>query len=62
MGGEGLQEWMRCVGDETDCTLEAGKGIRRSGLSNLLPSMQRSWIEGVQLGFGELGELGEVED
>ncbi|MEG4275534.1 MULTISPECIES: hypothetical protein [unclassified Microcoleus] len=37
----------------------------RSRLSNLLSSMQRSWIEGVQVSFGklgELGELGEVED
>jgi hypothetical protein len=32
----------------------------RSRLSNLLPSMQRSWIEGLQVGFGELGELGEL--
>ncbi len=30
MGGEGLQGWMRCVGDETDCTLEAGEGIEES--------------------------------
>ena len=30
MGREGLQGWMRCVGDETDCTVEAGKGIEES--------------------------------
>jgi hypothetical protein len=30
MGREGLQGWMRCVGDETDCTVEAGKGFEKS--------------------------------
>ncbi|MEG3902968.1 hypothetical protein QUB29_14085 [Microcoleus sp. B4b_D2] len=35
MGGEGLQGWMRCVGDETDCTLEAGKGIEESRAKTL---------------------------
>ncbi len=27
MRGEGFQGWARYVGDETDCTVEAGKGI-----------------------------------
>ena len=35
MGGEGLQGWMRCVGDETDCTVEAGKGIEESRAKTL---------------------------
>jgi hypothetical protein len=35
MGGEGLQGWMRCVGDETDCTLEAGEGIEESRAKTL---------------------------
>jgi hypothetical protein len=30
MGREGLQGWMWRVGDETDSTVEAGKGIEES--------------------------------
>ncbi len=30
MGREGLQGWVRRVGDETDCTVEAGKRIEES--------------------------------
>ena len=30
MGRENLQGWVRRVGDETDCTVEAGKGIEES--------------------------------
>ena len=30
-----MQGWMRCVGDETDCTLEAGEGIEESRAKTL---------------------------
>ena len=32
MGREGLHGWMRRVGDETDSTVEAGKGIEKVGI------------------------------
>lgn len=35
MGREGLQGWVRCVGDETDCSLEASKGIKESRAQTL---------------------------
>ena len=35
MGREGLQGWVRRVGDETDCTVEAGKGIEESRAQTL---------------------------
>lgn len=30
-----MQGWVRCVGDETDCTVEAGKGIEESRAKTL---------------------------
>ena len=35
MRREGWQGWMRCVGDETDSTVEAGKGIEESRAQTL---------------------------
>ena len=35
MGREGLQRWVRRVGDETDSTVEAGKRIEESRAQTL---------------------------
>ena len=48
MGREGLQGWVRRVGDETDCTVEAGKRIEESRAQTL--------------GGGGCGVLVEYED
>ena len=48
MGRENLQRWVRRVGDETDSTVEAGKGIEESRAQTL--------------GGGRYGVLVEDED
>ncbi|NJK76027.1 MAG: hypothetical protein HC942_21060 [Microcoleus sp. SU_5_6] len=35
MGREGLQGWVRRIGDETDCTVEAGEGFEESRAQSL---------------------------
>jgi len=67
MGGEGLQGWVRRVGNQTESTVEAGKGIEESraktlgggGCGVFIEDEDRVFVavaaESIPVGF-ELGE------